>query len=73
MASETTAATNTIRQNEHPYLKKQRKCIILLIYFLIKKHLYLKSYLFGSKIGISALIRGALCMEGLNEGGFYVE
>ena len=37
MASETTAATNTIRQNEHPYLKKRRKCIVLFIYFLIKK------------------------------------
>ena len=37
MASERTAATNTIRQNEHPYLKKRRKCIVLFIYFLIKK------------------------------------
>ena len=38
IASETTAATNTIRQNEHPYLKKnRRKCIVLFIYFLIKK------------------------------------
>ena len=37
MASETTAATNTIRQNEYPYLKKRRKYVILFIYFLIKK------------------------------------
>ena len=56
MASETTAATNTIRQNEHPYLKKRKQCIVLFTYFLIKK-LYLKSYLFGSKIGINALTR----------------
>ena len=39
MASEATAATNTIRLNEHPYLKKRRKCIVLFIYFLIKKKL----------------------------------
>ena len=37
MANETTAATNTVRQNEHPHLKKQIKCIVLFIYFLIKK------------------------------------
>ena len=37
MASETTAATNTIRQNEHSYLKKRRKCIALFTCFLIKK------------------------------------
>ena len=37
MASETPAATNTIRQNEYPYLKKRRKYIELFIYFLIKK------------------------------------
>ena len=61
MANETTAATNTIRQNKHPYLKKRRKCIVLFICFL-----YLKSYLFGSKIGINAWIGGVggLCAEG---------
>ena len=72
MASETTTATNTIRQNEHPYLKKRRKCIVLFIYFLIEKNLYLKSYLFSSKIGINALIRGgggAYARRGLYEGG----
>ena len=69
MASETTAATNTTRQNEHPYLKKRRKCVVLFIYFLIKKNLYLKSYLFNSKIAINALIQEGLCAEWLIRGG----
>ena len=37
------------------------------------KKLYLKSYLFGSKIGINALIQGGgrLCTEGIIRGGAY--
>ena len=45
-------------------LEKLRKCILLFVYFLIEENLCLKSYLFGSKIGINGLIH-----EGLYEGG----
>ena len=68
MASEMTAATNTLRQNEDPFLKKLRKSIVLFIYFLIEKDLYLKSFLFGSKIEINALMQGSLCSERLIRG-----
>ena len=68
MASETTAATNTTRQNEDPYLKQRRKCNILFIYFLTEENLYLKSLLFGSKIRISTLIQEGLCMDGIISG-----
>ena len=66
MAIETTAARDTTRQNEDLYLKKCEEKCILFVYLLIKKNLYLKSYLPGSKIGINAFMRVGLC-----EGGAY--
>ena len=74
MASETTAATNTIRQNEHPYLKKRRKCIVLFIYFLTKKiiseiiPLWLKNR--NQRVDTGG---GAYAQRALYEGGLYVE
>ena len=70
MASKTTAATNTIRQNEHPYLKKNKENVSYYSSISsLKKNLYLKSYLFGSKVGVNALIRGIM-RGGLIRGGF---
>ena len=37
MTSEMTIATNTVRQNEDPRLKKLRKFMVLFVYFLIQK------------------------------------
>ena len=53
--------TDIMRQNENPYLKKGRKCIVLFVYLVIKENLYLKSYLSGSNIRIKAFIREGLC------------
>ena len=41
MASETTAATNTIRQNEHPYFKKMKKMYRIINLFPHLKKIYI--------------------------------
>ena len=53
-------------------LEKTKKMYRIIHLFPHLKNLYLKSYLFGSKIGINALIRRrGLCAEGLIRGGAY--
>ena len=53
--------------------RKMKKVYHILVYLLIKENLYLKLYLFDSKIGINAFIREILCVGGLYERGLYAE
>ena len=68
MANETTAATNTIRQNEHPYLKNEENVSYYSSISSLKKiiqmvPLWLKN---GNQ---RVDIQGDLCAEGLIRGG----
>ena len=60
--------TDIIRQNENLCVKK---CIVLFVYLLIKENLYLKLYLYSSKIGINAFIWEPLCAGKLIGRGAY--